>query len=203
MTVWPLDVGGVARDEREVRLVAVGGARGEADRDDHHAEVHDHAAVGPADEPAQALAAGRQHDLAAAPAPAANPPRPNATSGARPRAPSATASDHDADADPRRPQQPVRAAARRDALRHGSTGAIAMRNSSAMPIGIVMRSKYGRADRDAVAVAPPRRSAGTPCRAARRTRRRRTAGCWRGTRPRARPASRCGPASAGGRRASR
>ncbi len=30
------------------------------------------------------------------------------------------------------------------ALRHGSAGATAMRNSNAMPIGPVMRSKYGR-----------------------------------------------------------
>ena len=36
-----------------------------------------------------------------------------------------------------------------DALRHGSTGATAMRNSSASAIGIVMRSKYGPPDRDA------------------------------------------------------
>ena len=31
-----------------------------------------------------------------------------------------------------------------DALRHGSTGATAMRASRARPIGIVIRSKYGR-----------------------------------------------------------
>ncbi len=75
--------------------------------------------------------------------PAANPPRPNARSGARPWAPNATAMTTT--------PVPIHAGHTRrwrrsspDAFRHGSTGATAMRNSRAMPIGIVMRSKYGR-----------------------------------------------------------
>ena len=49
----------------------------------------------------------------------------------------------------------------------------------------------------------PRRAAGTRCRAARRTRARRTAGCWRGTPTHATPASRCARARAAGRPARR
>ena len=118
------------------------GARGERDRDHHDAEVHDHAAVGPADEPAPALAPRGEHELAERRA-GGEPAEPERDAAARsPRAPSATASTT--------APTPIHAghssrcaAARRDALRHGSTGATAMRNSSARPIGIVMRSKYG------------------------------------------------------------
>ena len=149
---WPA----TSADSPGVRRNSPGGRRrrlaANADGDEHHAEVHDHAAVGPTDEAAPALAAGGEHELAqrgtgGEPAEAEREQRGEAR-GRR----AATASTSAAGAGPRRPEQPRGAAARADALRHGSTGATAMRNSSARPIGIVMRSKYGRADRDAVAV---------------------------------------------------
>jgi hypothetical protein len=74
--------------------------------------------------------------------PAAKPARPNATSGAHPSAPTATAT-----ANARAPHHAGQNSRSRssswDALRHGSTGATAIRNSSAIPIGIDRRSKYG------------------------------------------------------------
>ncbi len=119
------------------------------------------------------------------------------------RAPSSDGDHERAGADPGRPEQPVaqQLAAglaprqhrrdgheeqQREADRHASCG----RSTARRP---TMR----------LVAAAPRRAAGTRCRAARRTRTRRTARCWRGTRPRARPASRCARASAGGRRARR
>ena len=154
--------------------------------------MHDHAAVGPADEAPPALAAGGQHELAqrgAAGEPAEAEGEQRRAARRRRRAtatPSAPAPHHAGQNSRSRSSSPL-------ALRHGSTGATAMRNSSASPIGIVMRSKYGAPTDDAGGPAAPRRSAGTRCRAARRRRTRRTARCWRGTRPRARAASRSRP----------
>ena len=75
--------------------------------------------------------------MAAAPAKAASP---KATSGPKPRSPKATQATT--------VSVPAHAGHSRrlcstsvDACRHGSAGATAMRNSSAKPMGIVMRSK--------------------------------------------------------------
>src|SRR5438309_1127409 len=73
---------------------------------------------------------------------AANAPRPNATNGASPRRPATThatttVTAAHAGSSRRRCNKSV------EAFRHGRAGAIAMRNSSVKPIGIVMRSKYG------------------------------------------------------------
>ena len=76
----------------------------------------------------------------AGPTPAANPPSPNASRGARPRAPSSTATT--TAAVPTHAGQNSRCdSSSPDALRHGSTGATAMRNRRVSPIGMVMRSK--------------------------------------------------------------
>ena len=72
--------------------------------------------------------------------PAAKPPRPNATRGARPVWPASTPSTthavptHAGHSNRWRRSSPL-------ALRHGSTGATAMRNSSVSPTGIVIRLK--------------------------------------------------------------
>ena len=74
--------------------------------------------------------------------PAANPPSPTASVGAHPRLPTATATTMAA--------APVAAGASspldktpESALPHGRAGAIAIRNSRANPMGIVIFSKYG------------------------------------------------------------
>ena len=75
-------------------------------------------------------------------APAAKPPNPNASRGASPRAPSST--DTTTAAVPAHAGQNRRCdSSSVEALRQGSTGATAMRNSSVRPMGMVMRSKYG------------------------------------------------------------
>ena len=67
---------------------------------------------------------------------------PNATSGAHPSAPAATATANAST--PHHAGQNNRSRSSScDALRHGSTGATAIRNSNAMPIGSDSRSKYG------------------------------------------------------------
>src|SRR5690606_35925742 len=55
---------GVADLHGQLALDVVAAGGGHADGDEHDAEVDDHAAVGAADEPPPALAAGGQHDLA-------------------------------------------------------------------------------------------------------------------------------------------
>ncbi len=85
----------------------------------------------------------------------------------------------------RRPPTPARTAGRAasscDALRHGSTGATAIRNSRAKPIGIVMRSKYGHAHRHRSPLTASTTNGKTVPRSTTNANRR-TARCWRGTR---------------------
>ena len=100
------DGGRLSRREQELARVAVRGGGRERDGDDHDAEVHDHPAVGAADEPAPSLAPGGEHDLAQRrarrePAEPEREKRRQAAGAERHR------DDDDAGADPRRPQEPV------------------------------------------------------------------------------------------------
>ena len=121
------------------RAVAVRGCQG--DGDDDHAEVHDHAAVRA---PEAARAALRR--VARTIWRNADPP-PTRRRRSRAAAPIRSPRRRRRRRGRRRRTPQARTAARRSssalALRHGSTGATAMRNSRASPIGIVSRSKYG------------------------------------------------------------
>ena len=75
-------------------------------------------------------------------APAAKPARAKATSGAHPVAPTATEKTN-APAPAQAGQKSRSRSNSVEALRHGSTGAIAIRKSSMRPIGMLSRSKYG------------------------------------------------------------
>ena len=75
-------------------------------------------------------------------APPAKAPSPNATTGASPRLPNKTDPVTAAVAATEGQNRRTRNSSA-DALRQGRTGAIAMRNSNARPIGIDIRSKYG------------------------------------------------------------
>ena len=81
VTVWPAtDADSPGRGETRLGC-SLAGRQGHGD--EHHAEVDDHAAVGPAHETPPALTPGGQHELPEA-APAAKPASPKATSGTMP-----------------------------------------------------------------------------------------------------------------------
>ena len=188
-------------DVGDVVLARVRLRRHEGDGDHHHADVHDHAAVGPAHQAPPALAPGGQHHLAAAPRRRRTRRGRRRAAGSRrrrrrPRPARRRPTPHHAGQNSRWRSSSV------DALRHGSTGATAIRNSRARPDRRGHPVEVGPPDRDAAVLHRLDRRAGRPCRAARRRRTRRTARCWRGRRPRATAASRSSRASAAGRRAS-
>ena len=128
--------------EGDRRRAGVAVRRRQRDGDHDHAEVHDHAAVGPPDQPAPALAPRRQHDLAQR--------RPGGEPG-------------EAEGDERRPARRRRRARRARASRRRTTPARTAGPAAAprwpcataapgrppsgtaarCPIGIVSRSKYG------------------------------------------------------------
>ena len=126
---------GVAEADRvaglhlELALTQVRGARDEAQRHGDDAEVHDHAAVGASDEAAPTLATGRQHQLAQA-----RPRRETGQSEREQRGQTPSPHEH---REHQRARRSRTTPATRDgwrsssplALRHGSTGATAMRNS--------------------------------------------------------------------------
>ena len=134
---------GCAGVERERRRVGVAVRRHQRDGDDDHADVHDHAAVGPADEAAPALPAGGQHHLAQRRRRRRTRRGRTPRSGASPSAPTSTATHERADAAPRRPEQPL---AEQLAAAPCATAAPGRRPSgtaATSPIGIDSRSKYG------------------------------------------------------------
>ena len=141
--MWPGERCGLRRASARTRPSGCTTTTPRARPRSHDADVHDHPAVGPPDEAVQSLPAGGEHDLAdrRAGGETAEAERDQGNEATRHRT--------------RRRSRRRRCRSRRataagaassspDALRHGSAGATAMRKSSAMPIGIVIRSKYGR-----------------------------------------------------------
>jgi hypothetical protein len=84
----------------------VGRAGRHADGDEHDAEVDDHPAVGPTDDAAPTLSPARQHDLTGGRA-AAEPGEEERHERQHPAGAERDGDDQHADADPRRPQQPL------------------------------------------------------------------------------------------------
>ena len=139
-SVWPPTVATSPGASRSSASEDVGLRRGERDGDEHDAEVDDHAAVGPADEAAPALAPGGEHDLAdggaAGEGAEAEGEHRAPAHGCRTRTEPTTAATAATAGQNRRTRS-----SSLDALRHGSTGATAIMNSSSSPMGMVMRLK--------------------------------------------------------------
>ena len=180
--------------ERQRRRPGVAVRRRQRDGDDDDADVHDHASVGAPDQPAPALPAGGEDDLAQR-RPGGEPGRGRSRAAAPiPR--------------PRRRRRQRGRSRRTPPARTAAREQLAARLAPRQHRGDRHQEQQHQPDRrrqpvevrtadvDLAVLQHLDEAAGTRCRAGRRRRTRRTARCWRGTPPRATPESRSCPAIA-------